>query len=650
MPDLTTPFQPSCLSHVCEDQPQLGMEDSLLADRHFDHVPSILDAKPKAVVKRKSTNSTHSSPIKRSKLGSPVRKRSTGSLPISEDKIRLLAEAEKLLLRPCVVIEKLVYPESLRPRSMSALATYKSLDHLEVRPPPTAVHMVQLPNPPTATTSSHVATANGLPSSNDLSGHQPQPPQQQQNQDEAGKAASTSSSSTSTAQSSISTTSAAAVSTTTVTSTASTLSANVLEVINAVATASSSGLSEMQPHNNPAVTLVSTPAVSIFQVAHRPNSGNAGSQHPPGIHLQLQPISAVTGLANPVSPRNNIRLPNSSSNSPVRRAGNSGRNPPSNRPDGLEIAPTSSSSRSSSNNVMLAQLLAQSPGVADSTSVSASPMQSPSAHNGPPRQQGSYGRAARTPRRNTRDGEVPGGDSQVAGAATLVAGADPSAAGPAASRVPLVKYVDLDAVSSPTRARPTTSGGTGIAMRRASQGSSNSNSPDPHRAASAKSAGQRAASAVGHNNPSSPAMVNSPQSPALHPAPPSPLSFRSKQQQSHNAFSGNNKDRLTSPNHPSQCPSPFSRPSSRSQVRLNLSLLRCNADNEMLNLFVFIFCRFRMPVQVHQTVWAVPCTHQAWFPSRPRWKLPVHQGRQRVAVAAAAAVAGGSAKHRRPIA
>ena len=133
--------------------------------------------------------------------------------------------------------------------------------------------------------------------------------------------------------------------------------------------------------------------------------------------------------------------------------------------------------------------------------------------------------------------------------------------------MPLVKYVDLDMVSSPTRPRP---GPTATGMRRQSQGS-NSSSPDPHQNRSGASGNAAAGMKNSRANPSSPS------SPALQAAPHSPLPFRTKHYAVYRQDSSGAKDRFSSsgvekiaaavasPSHPSQCSSPFSRPSSRSQ-------------------------------------------------------------------------------------
>lgn len=382
--------------------------------------------------------------------------------------------------------------------------------------------MVQLPNPPA---NAHVATANGLSVSVAGTGTattitnngnaNPDIRQEQQQQEEANKTAGGNSVAT-------------APNGEDPPMFSSTASVEI--------TSAPSGTSLPEP-----VTLLSTPSVSIFQVAQRP-AGNAGAV--------LQPVTAVRGF-NPPNPRlknpvvgTAARIAKARSTSaavsavPVRSAVE------------LELPPTSP-------NLTLAQLLAQSPSTDEAAA--ASP-----ATNGPAPPAGTLGPAAKAA--GTRGGKRRGAasnssdiapspqDGNLVGSSASVSSSSPSPADNSSPcHVPLVKYVDLNMVSSPSRPRP----GSTAGMRRLSQGS-NSNSPDPHRTKNHR----------GAQNPASPA-INSPQSPALQ-APPSPLSFRKQQQQqSHHIFRGqDNKvaDRLASPSHPSQCSSPFSRPSSRSQV------------------------------------------------------------------------------------
>jgi hypothetical protein len=305
-------------------------------------------------------------------------------------------------------------------------------------------------------------------------------------------------------------------------------------------------------------------------VANRPTGNNSSG-------AVLQPVAAVMGFNGP-TPR--TKAPSSSSGN--RRAHRAAPTRP--------IVPTANNT-TTDNNAMLSQLLVQSPNVSSIDTISSVSHSNNMTFNGPSQK-------PTTPAKATTSQTTGKGRASKRGATTAASVAanaraldtvtasilatssipapamdvsvvlspasvtcrpgGPSADGSPICHVPLVKYVDLNSVSSPTRPRP----GSTTGMRRPSAGS-NSNSPDPHRSTKSR------ASISSSQNPTSPAFVNSPQSPALQ-APPSPHSFR-KQPHSH-VYSGVMKpgggDRLAaSPSHPSQCSSPFSRPSSRSQVR-----------------------------------------------------------------------------------
>lgn len=500
------------------------------ADQHFAPMLSTLDMQPKVVLTRTPVKSS-SSPTKRGR-----------GAKSAHSPRRLLAEAEKLLRGPHVRLEKLDYPT---PSDVPLLARHKGFDHLLVRPPTTTVHMVQLPNPPLPTSTSSptnsetgrhsLSSSNGLLSSSASNNNGTSSTTAGARADEqAGKDSSSTTSSTTTttanAENSSSLVPPSIQQTDAVTTTTTTLTGATDPV-------QQSPLPPPSPHN-PAVTLLSTPSVSIFQVAGRPAS------------IGSSVISApVGGFINP-PPNPRARFPSSTPASPIR-------------------APSSGS------DITLAQLLAQSPGVGSESpaqqhqSTQLQQQQQPSPppqqqRNGPPSGSSKPSRAAaaRASRRSREDSVA------TAASASVLAGGESGSLSVAGvtplDRVPLVKYVDLDMVSSPTRPRPGSVGtgaasATGVGRRHSHGGSSNSNSPDPHRyTGSAKS--QRGTT----NNPSSPAMtlLNSPQSPAahlVHQAPPSPLSFRKSQP-------GSNKSAAQpSPSHPTQCPSPFSRPSSRSQ-------------------------------------------------------------------------------------
>lgn len=384
--------------------------------------------------------------------------------------------------------------------------------------------MVQLPNPPLTPTGNgqHGITSNGLllgggSSGNNNNGSTSSAVELRgQGSDEASKASTSSDGAA---------------------SASSTTPAQQVELI------SSTVESPQQPpppsHSSP-VTLISTPSVSIFQVAGRPVSAGGG----PGQQQQqqlLQPVAAVSTVSgsfiNPPNPRVRHSTPAISRNVARASAGNRGGPRPTRSPAVLNVT---TDQQNSSNSITLAQLLAQSPAVSDS-----SPLQ-----NGPPNKPNRS--AARSSRRASRGGDsdlpptatpIPAGSGDIG-----IIGITPlpnSESGNNPCRVPLVKYVDLDSVSSPSRPRPGSIGNaTGGGTRRPSQGS-NSSSPDPHRYVGTSAASGK-----------SPSLLHSPQSPATHlQAPPSPLSFRK-----HNSFKNQ------SPSHPAQCPSPFSRPSSRSQV------------------------------------------------------------------------------------
>lgn len=390
--------------------------------------------------------------------------------------------------------------------------------------------MVQLPN---AHISSRIVTSNGLPSNSDGNGtggvnnngnavndHR----QEQQEQEEANKAATSSTATTSSTNNED------------MPVFTSTASVEISSAPSGVGTGS--GRNDSDPDN---VTLVSTPSVSIFQVAHRSAGNSTGAV--------LQPVAAVTGF-NPPNPR--VKTP---------AATNTSRSAKGSRNATAAVRPCLDDLTS------VASTITRLPSM-DGPEGSSPQSQLVATSNGPSQSTGTGPMATKQTSqsgtaRSSRGQRVHGGDSGIPsspGDGTLVSS---SVAGNSPlltdkCRIPLVKYVDLDMVSSPSRPRP----GSTTGVRRHSQGS-NSNSPDPHRSATTKShrtAGQ---------NPPSPA-INSPQSPALQ-APPSPLSFRKQQQHHHHVYrQHDNKvgtgDRLASPSHPSQCSSPFSRPSSRSQV------------------------------------------------------------------------------------
>lgn len=398
--------------------------------------------------------------------------------------------------------------------------------------------MVQLPNPPV---NSRLATSNGLPAgtegnngssnvnNNNGNAANDHRQEQQQPQEEANKAATSST-----------TTSSSAPGSEDMPPFTSTTSVEI------TAASSGGGPGSVRSDSDPdPVTLVSTPSVSIFQVAHRPAGNSSGAV--------LQPIAAVTGF-NPPNPR--VKNPAASSTT---------RTPKSSRNSTTAVRPCLDDLTSVASTVTLSQLLAQSPNI-DSTEASSPHSQPGAASNGPNQSAGtakqtSQSTATRSSRSQRSRGE-PGippspNDGTMVSSTVSVPSSSPLPSDISSPcRVPLVKYVDLDMVSSPSRPRP----GSTTGVRRHSQGS-NSNSPDPHRSNTAKRG------AAPGQNPSSPAL-NSPQSPALQ-APPSPLSFR---KQHHHVYrqqenKSNAGDRLASPSHPSQCSSPFSRPSSRSQVR-----------------------------------------------------------------------------------
>lgn len=448
--------------------------------------------------------------------------------------------------------------------------------------------MVQLPNPPTTT--NHVATTNGLVSSTSNVGpagtNGGTGVSAEQSQDDSTKGDG-GSSSTSVTEDSIpfSSNNNSGISNPDVStgpSLGSTLHSLGQEALPSTPVTASES-----------VTLVSTPSVSIFQVAHRPTHHSAA--------VTLQPVAAVTGFNHPPP----TAPPTPSSNTGVSRVKNSGGRgrarvsvrTPSNTVDAAAV---------SANPVVVSSNADLSDTAASLTTatVTAIGQQLP-IFNGPinaNRGQGRAepGRAVRAARRDSQSNETPVIPSSVV---AMTAGGS-SVTDTGLCRVPLVKYVDLDAVSSPTRPRPT---GT-IGMRRQSQGS-NSNSPDPHQQSNRSSTTGKSRNASGATiSPASPAL-SSPQSPALQ-APPSPLPYRKQQPQQHYGVGTNQKtsgDRLASPSHPSQCSSPFSRPSSRSQV----SYIVTKSDLTLL----IMFCQlFRRPVLVHRSLW-VPCTLPVFFPT-----------------------------------
>ena len=426
--------------------------------------------------------------------------------------------------------------------------------------------MVQLPNPPV---NSRLATSNGLPastegnngSSNNGNAVGDRRQEQQQPQEEANKAT-TSSTATGSEDPPQQFTSS-------------------LEITAAPSSGSSGGSVRNADSDADPVTLVSTPAVSIFQVAHR-TAGNSGG-------AVLQPVTAVTGF-NPPNPR--VKNPAAASSTTRSKGSRGSSTATAVRPCLDDLPPT----------IILSQLLAQSPSIDSSTetqpgaaAASNGPNQSagtttPVATNKQTSQSATTRGSLRGQQRSRGEPSIPPPNDGPMVSST-VPGSSPLPATDISSpcRVPLVKYVDLDMVSSPSRPRP----GSTTGVRRHSQGS-NSNSPDPHRSntANKRTAGQ---------NPSSPA-VNSPQSPALQ-APPSPLSFRKQHHHVYRPQESKVGDRLASPSHPSQCSSPFSRPSSRSQVNI-WSLNCCN------RFLIDVFCVSRMQVQAHRKCLADPCSHQ----------------------------------------
>ncbi|KZS10908.1 Uncharacterized protein APZ42_024539 [Daphnia magna] len=482
---------------------------------HFAPMLSTLDMQPKVILTRTPVNSPGPSPVKK---------------PNSATKLFPGADG---IFGCHVLLEKLDKIHAGVERTMTNL---KGLDHVQVRPPPTAVHMVQLRNLPA---NSRLATSNGLPNNADGNGdtsvnnngsaasvHRQEQQQEQHQQEEASKAPTSSASSSSPGSGE-----------------APPFTSTPSVQITAAPSGSGPGSTRNVADPDP-VTLVSTPSVSIFQVAHRPAGNNTGAV--------LQPVAAVTGF-NPPNPR--VKTPVAS------RLPKGSRNAASIVRPCLDDLPS----------VTLSQMLAQSPSI-DSTEVNSPHSQLVATSNGPNQSPGTTSlatkqasqsgttRSSRVQRSRGEPSIPPSpGDGTVVSSTVSVASNSPLPSDISSPcRVPLVKYVDLDMVSSPSRPRP----GSTTGVRRHSQGS-NSNSPDPHRSTTAK--GHRAAAAG--QNPSSPAL-SSPQSPALQ-APPSPLSFRKQQQHHHVYRQQENKvmtsDRLASPSHPSQCSSPFSRPSSRSQ-------------------------------------------------------------------------------------
>ena len=402
--------------------------------------------------------------------------------------------------------------------------------------------MVQLPNP---LSNSLVATANGLGggvTNNGGNAVGDDQEQQQPQQDETAKAGANSAPSNS--QDALHFSSTADV-----------------EITPAAGTSASASGTVKSEDDAEQVTLLSTPSVSIFQVAHRA----VGSSN-----TVLQPVAAVTGFNHPLSTPPVKPLSACS----VQR----GAKPKAGGRPAVEMEPAPISS-----NMNLTQLLAQSPS-ADATEPGTSVQLHNLPVNGPQSitattaaaavsttskqqtntvvRQAESGRGVRASRRESASADA---------CSSVSLSPLPSENSPC--RVPLVKYVDLDMVSSPTRPRP----GSTTGMRRQSQGS-NSNSPDPSQGRSAATKSRIAA-----QNPSSPALLNSPLSPALQ-APASPFSYRKQQHYAYRqqqqqqqqgqdlkAFTASDVakstgDRLASPSHPSQCSSPFSRPSSRSQV------------------------------------------------------------------------------------
>ena len=249
------------------------------------------------------------------------------------------------------------------------------------------------------------------------------------------------------------------------------------------------------------------------------------------------------------------------------------------------IAPTATSNNTTAadNSVALTQLLVQSPSLSNVDTNSSLPQSNNITFNGPSQQPTPPAKATTSQTTGKGRGLKKGAATAAANAraldtmtaSILATSSIPAPAldvsvvlsstsvtcrpgGPQPGPTCHVPHVDLNSVSSPTRPRS----GSTTGMLRPSAGS-NLNSPDPHRSR------KNRASASLSQNPASPAFVNSPQSPALQ-APPSPHSFR-KQQHSHvygGVIKPGSGDRLTaSPSHPSQCSLPFSRPSSRSQVR-----------------------------------------------------------------------------------
>ena len=193
---------------------------------------------------------------------------------------------------------------------------------LQVRPPPTAVHMVQLP--PNPATNSHVPTANGISSGTPpLSSGRSQssaaggnPTSDHQNasggvssggsggvsggMDAGGSAGSGGSQQATDDDDTSKGATSASEDSMPFTTSSSTIPAAVSEP-----GASSAGRSSTGADSGGQVTLLSTPAVSIFQVAHRPNtSGGGGGGGPAGINASggfvgsavLQPVLAVTGF------------------------------------------------------------------------------------------------------------------------------------------------------------------------------------------------------------------------------------------------------------------------------------------------------------------------------------------------------------------
>ena len=299
---------------------------------HFAPMLSTLNMNPKIILTRTPVNSPLTSPLKLTSTGA------TG--PSTKDQL-LNGEHH---LSPYVLLEKM---EKLQhsSRLQRTMANLKGLDMIQLRPPPTAVHMVQLPNPPT---NSLVATANGLPGSSSNNDNNERQEQQQPQQDEEKKSPSSSSSSSSSSTSDVDLT----------------------------PTAAGTSAVKSEDGDQEQVTLLSTPSVSIFQVAHRPLG-----QHNNAV---LQPVAAVTGFNHPLS-------------TPRLKA------PP---PSAVARSAAAAAATTAAAGISLSQLLAQSPSVEASDAGASNGPTSTTVPVVKPPSQGSVARPLRVQRRDTQSSDV----------------------------------------------------------------------------------------------------------------------------------------------------------------------------------------------------------------------------------------------------